>query len=82
MIVGGPEDLLTELDTQNNPWQVEAVTAFSFFCCPECDYRSKTVPTFKDHAVTNHPQVCNSFFMGLPKKPFWNNSGLENIFLH
>jgi hypothetical protein len=49
-------------DDNQNPWQVTTVTEFSFYCCPECDYKSKHVPTFMDHAVENHPKArefCN-----------------------
>jgi hypothetical protein len=41
-----------------NPWNVESVSFFSFFCCPECAYRSQTETDFKQHAVKSHPQVC------------------------
>ena len=40
-----------------NPWTVNAVNAFSFFCCPECDYKSKAVPSFMNHAAKNHPDA-------------------------
>ena len=40
-----------------NPWTVNAVNAFSFFCCPECDYKSKAVPLFMNHAAKNHPDA-------------------------
>jgi hypothetical protein len=40
-----------------NPWDVDEITAFSYFCCPECDFRSNGAPTFKDHAVENHQKV-------------------------
>ena len=33
-----------------NPWEVTNVTEFSYFCCPECDFKSKAVPPFIDHA--------------------------------
>jgi len=39
-----------------NPWQVESIKSFNFFCCPECVYRSKEESTFEDHALQNHPQ--------------------------
>ena len=40
-----------------NPWEVSTVTAFSFFCCPECNFRTKDVPPFLDHAIEKHPQA-------------------------
>ena len=24
-----------------NPWLVENIEAFNFYCCPECDFQSK-----------------------------------------
>ena len=39
-----------------NPWHVENLQAFSYFCCPECVYRSKEDISFQDHALQNHPQ--------------------------
>ena len=37
-----------------NPWDVANVYAFSYFCCPECDFKSKSVPPFINHAIENH----------------------------
>ena len=39
-----------------NPWEVENVTAFVYYNCPECVYRCKDETSFQDHAVHNHPQ--------------------------
>lgn len=44
-----------------NPWQVDDIAAFSFFCCPECVYRAKTVPDFQVHAIINHPNAKDFF---------------------
>ena len=40
-----------------NPWEVATVSDFSYFCCPECNFKSKSVPPFIDHAIQNHPQA-------------------------
>ena len=40
-----------------NPWEVDEVAAFSYFCCPECEFKAKTVPTFLSHANENHPRA-------------------------
>ena len=42
-----------------NPWEVEAVTDFSYFCCPECEFKTKNVPSFLTHANENHPRSKN-----------------------
>ena len=39
-----------------NPWLVENVDDFNFWCCPECAYKSKDRTVFKSHAVENHPK--------------------------
>ena len=44
-----------------NPWQVENLEGFMYLCCPECAFKSKTEPSFKEHALKNHPQ-CKVFF--------------------
>ena len=44
-----------------NPWQVESLDAFSFFCCPECVYRAKEPNSFQVHALQNHPQSATLF---------------------
>ena len=45
----------------DNPWGVDDIAAFSFFCCPECVYRAKTVPDFQVHAIINHPHSKDFF---------------------
>ena len=44
-----------------NPWEVDAVTAFSYFCCPECEFKTKAVPSFLSHANENHPRAKNFY---------------------
>jgi len=47
-----------------NPWLVENMEAFSFYCCPECVFRSKDPSFFQLHALQNHAQ-SKSFFHGI-----------------
>ena len=47
---------ITMMVNDANPWEVDAVTAFSYFCCPECEFKTKTVPSFLSHAHENHPR--------------------------
>ena len=37
-----------------NPWIVESIEAFSFYCCPECDLKTKNEDYFKKHAIECH----------------------------
>ena len=38
-----------------NPWQVESINVFNFWCCPECVYRCQDKDVFKGHAMMQHP---------------------------
>ena len=37
-----------------NPWSVESIEAFNFYCCPECNFRSNEANFFQVHALQNH----------------------------
>ena len=55
---------MTESSTitfQTNPWQVDDIANFSYFCCPECIFKTKTVPDFQVHAIVNHPDAKDFF---------------------
>ena len=41
----------------DNPWSTFKVGDFAFFCCPECEFKSKKVPSFIAHASENHPNA-------------------------
>ena len=45
----------------DNPWLAENIQDFSFFNCPECNFKSKEENSFQDHAVKNHP-LSSVFF--------------------
>ena len=49
-----------------NPWLVDNIEAFSFYCCPECVFRSKEENFFQVHALQNHG-LAKSFFLDLEK---------------
>ena len=49
-----------------NPWQVESIEAFSFYCCPECDLKTKTEDYFKMHAIECHNKSKAFFRMLQP----------------
>ena len=46
-----------------NPWAVENIKAFSFYCCPECDFKSKDGNYFKRHAMESHNKSKVFFIM-------------------
>ncbi len=45
-----------------NPWHVAShINDLLFYCCLECDYKSKTVAPLQDHALENHPKAQSLF---------------------
>ena len=44
-----------------NPWLVESIEAFSYYCCPECVFRTKEESFFQTHALQNHSQSTSLF---------------------
>ena len=40
-----------------NPWLVDSLMEFQYFCCPECDDKLKEKQEFIDHACAKHPKV-------------------------
>ena len=40
-----------------NPWEVENIEAFHFYCCPECEMKCNTKDQFIDHAMEWHPKA-------------------------
>ena len=49
-----------EEDSKNNipnPWEVNSFKEFCYYCCPECDFKTKTESPFQAHAEENHPKV-------------------------
>ena len=37
-----------------NPWEVPSLDEFLFYCCPECDLRTKERDELYNHAVQRH----------------------------
>ena len=46
-----------------NPWKVQSIDDFNYFCCPECVFRSKEDISFQAHALQNHA-LSRTFFHG------------------
>ena len=38
----------------SNPWEVNEVSAFLKYCCPECAYNDSELNVFIEHALENH----------------------------
>ena len=56
-----------------NPWVVENIEAFNFYCCPECDFQSKVGDYFKRHAIESHKKSKVFFIM------FENNINNDSV---
>ena len=48
-----------KVDVKNNPWNVENIDQFLFYCCPECDMKQDNKEQFIIHAVDSHPNSHN-----------------------
>jgi hypothetical protein len=42
-----------------NPWAVDTIKKFLFFCCPECPDRCPSEESFVHHALSDHPRARN-----------------------
>ena len=44
-----------EFEEKFNPWDVESLEEFRFYCCPECPSKTAQKTDFIKHAVIAHP---------------------------
>ena len=51
--------------TEGNPWMVDKLEEFLYFCCPECDEKSQMKDSFLQHALFTHPNVSPFKFIVL-----------------
>ena len=61
---------------KQNPWVVGNIEAFSFYCCPECDFKSKDGDYFKRHAMESHNK-SKVFFIMTKSEDNTNNDSME-----
>ena len=61
---------------KQNPWLVENIEAFNFYCCPECDFQSKDRDYFKRHAVESHKK-SKVFFLRSKSEDNTNHDSME-----
>ena len=61
-----------------NPWEVENIEVFSFYCCPECDFKSKNGDHFKRHALESHHKA-KSFFIKPKNKKTEKTTGIKCV---
>jgi KRAB domain-containing zinc finger protein len=46
-----------DIKHDNNPWCVESIEEFLYFCCPECPDKSQSKDVFISHALDQHPKA-------------------------
>ena len=49
-------------DENSNPWSASSIYDFYYFCCPECDDKSKSKQEFVDHASSYHNEASLKIF--------------------
>ena len=45
---------------EENPWAVNTLEDFQFYCCPECDRKEYTKDKFVKHALETHTE-CKDY---------------------
>ena len=45
------------MDDQNNPWFVNNLEEFLYYCCPECNEKNRSQDLFLEHAMCEHPRA-------------------------
>ena len=68
------------LPHEENPWTVENLEEFLYFCCPECDERNQSKELFVQHALDQHPNSKDSLIkFQVKKEPIEDNSNADSI---
>ena len=44
-------------ENDNNPWDVQDLEEFLYFCCPECEEKNSSKELFVKHALDEHPKA-------------------------
>ena len=55
-----------EFEEKYNPWDVQSLEEFHFYCCPVCPFKNVNKTDFINHAISAHPESQSSieFFNG------------------
>ena len=48
------------VEQNDNPWKVSSIFDFHYFCCPECNNKSKSKQDFIGHASNYHTGVSDT----------------------
>ena len=57
--------IIPNLEIKHNPWDVNDLDEFLYYCCPECDEKVPRISKekFIRHALSNHSNVSEIFLM-------------------
>ena len=65
-----------------DPWDVDDVEDFMYYCCPECPLKFQEKKDFQEHALEIHPRAEKMFLNRLKSAvlqlSYWQNT--EKIF--
>ena len=50
-----------KFETDDNPWCVDNLNVFLYFCCPECDVKDPSKEIFVKHALEEHPKFKENY---------------------
>ena len=62
---------MLEVSLPNDPWAVDKIEDFQFFCCPSCDDKIQSKEEFLEHAINQHPEskeTLDKVLANVPKK--------------
>ena len=50
-----------KFESNDNPWCVDNLNVFLYFCCPECDVKNSSKEFFVKHALEEHPKFKENY---------------------
>ena len=56
------------MSMMDNPWKVETFKDFLYYCCPQCDTKTKEETELFQHAISNHELAKDTFGTNIIKK--------------
>ena len=57
-----------EFESKPNPWHVPNLEEFLYYCCPECDIKTKEHQEFYEHAIEVHELAKEALNLVVPVK--------------
>ena len=65
----------------DNPWLVDNLDQFLYFCCPECDEKNQSRDLFFKHALDHHPKARQSLVNLKIKEEPYDETSLDIKYL-